>query len=85
VDCRRGSGRPVERATGQDHPLFTLDNILITPHIAWNTKESKERSKAQLKEIIISIIHGRFPINLVNPEVKGRWKSGMGEVSVIAE
>lgn len=57
----------------KDHPFFTLKNILITPHIGWNTKEALERSKTQIKEIIISIIQGHFPINVVNPEVKGRW------------
>ena len=57
----------------KDHPFFTLKNILITPHIGWNTKEALERSKTQIKEIIVSIIQGHFPINVVNPEVKGRW------------
>jgi D-3-phosphoglycerate dehydrogenase len=55
------------------HPLFHLDNILVTPHIAYNTKEAKWRAKDQLKRIILSIIQGQFPINVVNPEVKGRW------------
>lgn len=59
----------------KDHPFFELDNIVITPHIAWNTKEAKEKARNQLKEIIVSIIHGQFPINVVNPEVKGCWKN----------
>ena len=57
----------------KDHPLFRLDNILVTPHIGWNTQEALERSKTQVKEIVTSILQGRFPINVVNPEVRGRW------------
>ena len=57
----------------KDHPLFQLDNIIITPHIAYNTKEAIQKARNQLKEIIISIVNHQFPINVVNPEVKGRW------------
>ena len=27
-----------------DHPLFTLDNVIVTPHVAWLTPETLERS-----------------------------------------
>ena len=58
----------------KDHPLFHLENIIITPHIAYNTKEAKEKARNQLKEIILSLIHGQYPINVVNPEVRERWE-----------
>ena len=57
----------------KDNPLMELENIIITPHIAWNTKEAKAKAKDQLKQIITAIIHNQFPINVVNPEVREIW------------
>jgi D-3-phosphoglycerate dehydrogenase / 2-oxoglutarate reductase len=54
-------------------PLLGLDNFVVTPHIAWNTKEAEDRLKNQLHQIITAILHHQFPINVVNPEVKERW------------
>ena len=53
--------------------FLALDNFVVTPHIAWNTKEAEDRLKSQLHQIITAILHHQFPINVVNPEVKERW------------
>ena len=58
----------------KDEPLLKLDNVVVTPHIAWNTKEAERRLIKQLNQIITSVLHQEFPINVVNPEVKGYWK-----------
>ena len=26
-----------------DHPLLQLDNVVLTPHVAWNTPEATDR------------------------------------------
>lgn len=57
----------------KDHPLLSLDNLVLTPHIAWNTKEAEDRLKNQLHQIISLILQRQFPINVVNPEVRDRW------------
>lgn len=57
----------------RDCRLLKLDNIIVTPHLAYNTREAKEKARRQLKEIITSIINGHYPINVINPEVKGWW------------
>ncbi len=56
------------------HPLLGLENMIITPHIAWNTKEAKEKATNQLKNINHTLKQGQFPSNVVNPEVKRRWE-----------
>jgi D-3-phosphoglycerate dehydrogenase len=62
-----------EEPPEKDNPLLKLENVIITPHIAWNTKEAKAKAKDQLKQIITAIIHNQFPINVVNPEVREVW------------
>ena len=58
----------------KDEPLLKLDNVVVTPHIAWNTKEAERRLINQLNQIITSVLHHEFPINVVNPEVKDHWR-----------
>jgi D-3-phosphoglycerate dehydrogenase len=58
----------------KDEPLLRLDNVVVTPHIAWNTKEAERRLIKQLSQIITSVLHHEFPINVVNPEVKDHWR-----------
>ena len=66
-----------EEPPAKDHPLLALDNFVVTPHIAWNTREAEGRLKNQLHQIISHILHRQFPINVVNPEVKERWLEGL--------
>jgi D-3-phosphoglycerate dehydrogenase len=58
----------------KDEPLLRLDNVVVTPHIAWNTKEAERRLIKQLNQIITSALHHEFPINVANPEVKDHWR-----------
>ena len=48
-----------------DSPLFTLDNVLLTPHIGWKTEEARERLLQILKENIDAYREGH-PVNVVN-------------------
>ncbi|MCX6093581.1 MAG: C-terminal binding protein [Candidatus Bipolaricaulota bacterium] len=48
------------------HPLTTLDNVLITPHMAWNTEESKANSEGSIVEQVNQLLEGHAPTHLVN-------------------
>ena len=48
-----------------DNPLLKSKNCLITPHIAWATREARERLMNSVVENISGFISGR-PINVVN-------------------
>lgn len=48
-----------------DNPLFGLPNTIITPHIAWAPKETRERLLDVADKNINSFIKGR-PVNKVN-------------------
>jgi glycerate dehydrogenase len=42
----------------KDHPLFGLDNCIITPHMAWAAKEARERLLDITVENISAYLHG---------------------------
>lgn len=49
--------------------LLTLDNVVITPHLAMNTRKAKERSLRLVRDEIVRIIKGEIPGNLVNTDL----------------
>ena len=55
-----------------DHPLWTIPNVLITPHHASRTKETDAAALGRTAENIRLAIAGERPINVVNPEVLGQ-------------
>lgn len=48
-----------------DNPLFSMPNVILTPHIGWKCFESRQRLIDILAENIASFIQGK-PINVVN-------------------
>ena len=59
----------VENVPPQDHPLLSLDNIIVTPHIAFFSQESTLELEQRAAAEVVSVMHGRMPENLVNPAV----------------
>ena len=48
-----------------DNPLYTMDNVILTPHIGWKRLESRQRLIELMAGNIESFIQGR-PIHVVN-------------------
>ena len=57
------------------HPLFSLDNVILTPHLAAVTKESRARASVAAAHEMLRILAGERPHNLVNPEAWGKVRS----------
>jgi D-3-phosphoglycerate dehydrogenase len=57
-----------------DHPYFSFDNVIITPHMAGITEESMMRMGVGAAEETIRVLKGELPINLRNPEVTDHYR-----------
>jgi glycerate dehydrogenase len=50
-----------------DNPLITAPNCIVTPHVAWATREARQRLMAATAANIRAFLAGK-PINIVNGE-----------------
>lgn len=53
----------------QDHPLFSLNNVILTPHIGGITEESARLSASIVAYNTIHTLQGKTPNHIANPEV----------------
>ena len=58
-----------------DHPYFTFDNVIITPHMAGITEESMMRMGVGAAEEALRVLAGELPVNLRNPEVVPQYRA----------
>ena len=52
-----------------DHPLLQFDNVLVSPHTAGITRQSRHNIAKIAAEQLIGILDGKRPPRLLNPEV----------------
>ncbi|MEE3259416.1 MAG: C-terminal binding protein [Candidatus Latescibacterota bacterium] len=53
-----------------DHPLMQLDNVVITPHVAWYSQASIVELRRKAAQEVVRVLQGEKPVNLLNPEVE---------------
>ena len=63
--------------TGDRHPLLSLPNVFITPHIGGATAETLARGAQRAVTAVTELLAGRVPANVVNPQVL-RAEEGQG-------
>ena len=59
-----------------DDPLLTLENIIITPHIASASVTTRTKMATMAAANLIAGLRGEIPPNCVNPEVLDTEKEG---------
>jgi D-3-phosphoglycerate dehydrogenase / 2-oxoglutarate reductase len=52
-----------------DHPLMRFDNVIVSPHTAGVTRESRRNIARIAAEQMLDILDGKRPPRLLNPEV----------------
>lgn len=61
-----------------DHPLLTLDNVIVTAHSAYYSEQSATKYKQRIYEAVANVVNGKYSEWLINPVVKGnfqkRWR-----------
>jgi D-3-phosphoglycerate dehydrogenase len=54
-----------------NNPLLSLDNVILTPHIASWTADALRKEASMAMDEVRRIVTGVRPVNLANPEVLG--------------
>jgi D-3-phosphoglycerate dehydrogenase len=52
-----------------DHPLYSLDHVVLTPHVASFTREGRRRMGLTVVEDVLRALRGERPEYLVDPEM----------------
>lgn len=55
-----------------DDPLLALPNVILTPHVAWYSEESREHVTVEAAREVVRILRGERPRSPVDPDVAPR-------------
>jgi D-3-phosphoglycerate dehydrogenase len=55
-----------------DHPLASMPNVVLTPHIGGATWNTEVRQAQMVADGLEALLSGRMPTHIVNPEVLAR-------------
>jgi D-3-phosphoglycerate dehydrogenase len=56
----------------KDNPLLKLNNVLVTPHMAWYSTSSTTEIQTKAAQEVTRVLSGQPPRNLVNKDVLNR-------------
>jgi D-3-phosphoglycerate dehydrogenase len=59
------------------HPLRGRDDVILTPHAAWYSEQAMVGLQAGAPGEVRRVLTGQWPVNVVNPAVKGRNRAGL--------
>lgn len=53
-----------------DHPLLKMDNVVVTPHVAWYSEEAVKSLQRKTAEEVVRVLQGQEPLHPVNHPIK---------------
>ncbi len=63
-----------------DHPFFTFDNVILTPHMAGITRDSMMRMGTGAAAEAVRVLEGGLPVNLCNPDAVPRYRERFPQI-----
>jgi len=63
-----------EEPSSADNPVFNLENVVVSSHVAGVTQEATRRASMQVAEEMLRVLRGEKPDVLVNPDVWSRLR-----------
>ena len=63
-----------------DHPLLHFDNVLVSPHTAGITRQSRHNIARIAAEQMLDILDGKKPPRLLNPEVWPAYRARFASI-----
>jgi len=61
----------VEPFVPEDHPLFHMNNVILSPHAAYNSAEASVELQRQVAMVAVAVLGGETPNNIVNKRELG--------------
>ncbi len=61
-----------------DHPMFALENVIVTPHVAFLSQQSVLELEVRTARATVDVLQGRMPEFLVNPMVLPHSRVALG-------
>lgn len=52
-----------------NHPFLHMDNVILTPHIAWYSEEAQSEMRTKCARNVLEVLQGKLPTYLVNRDV----------------
>jgi len=59
------------------HPLRGRENVILNPHAAWYSEQAMKGLQAGAPGEVRRVLSGQWPVNVVNPAVKGKSRAGL--------
>jgi len=59
------------------HPLRGRENVILNPHTAWYSEQALVGLQAGAPNEVRRVLAGEWPVNVVNPAVKGKNRAGL--------
>ena len=64
-----------------DNPLFKMENVLLTPHVAFFSQQSLEELQSRAAGAVVDVLSGKLPDNVINPDVLSHSRAKLPPLS----
>lgn len=81
LDAKRIAGAALDTVDPEPlpdpHPLRGRENVIFAPHAAWYSEQAMVGLQSGAPNEVRRVLSGEWPVNVVNPAVRGRNRAGL--------